>query len=89
MVARSALTTSDIPHPDALVITRANQPAASGVESQCSHEGLVAYECAKTFSSRSRPNFDLAVVGARDDEIVLKRPSAILDKDIGEFWWFT
>lgn len=65
------LTTSQIPQLDGLVVARADQPPTPWVKRQCSHKCFVSHKRAKTLPSRRGPYLDLAVIRARDNQIIL------------------
>jgi hypothetical protein len=46
----------EIPHSNALVVTRAQQPSASRVENQVVHPVVMTYKCDKTTAALSLPD---------------------------------
>lgn len=60
-----------IPHLDRLVVTPAHEPPTARVEGKSADQVVVPDECAKTCAGVGVPDFDLAVVGAGYDEVIL------------------
>lgn len=61
-----------IPHLDRLVVTPAHEPPAAWVEGKSANEVVVPDECTKTCAGVGIPDFDLAVVGAGYNEVILR-----------------
>lgn len=60
-----------IPHLDRLVVAPAHEPPAAWVEGKSADQIVVSDKCAKTCTRVGVPDFDLAVVGARYNEVIL------------------
>ena len=61
----------EIPDLDGLVVTCANESATDWIERESTNEEVVTGECSNAFPTGGGPNFNLAVVGAGDDQVIL------------------
>ena len=66
------LTAPKIPHSDALIVASTDQSAGSGIKGESPYEGVMPDKSSDALPSLRRPYLNLAVIGTRDNDTVLK-----------------
>jgi hypothetical protein len=66
------LASVEVPDLDGLVVACADESATNWVERESTNEQVVTGESSNAFPAGSGPDFDLAVVRARDDQVILE-----------------
>lgn len=66
------LPSLQIPHLHRPIIAPTHQPTTLGIKGQRTNQHIVTNESPETFTSGGRPNLHLAIVRARNNDIILK-----------------